>query len=80
VGKGNWKYGYLWWLQSFGSAPDDVAWEARGFGGQQLFVVPAYDMVVVFTGWDILTSDEKLQHDFLDRTLGTANRFFGCPE
>lgn len=80
VGQGNWKYGYLWWLQSFGSAPDDVAWEARGFGGQQLFVVPPYDMVVVFTGWDILTSEEKLQHDFLDRTLGTANRFFGCPE
>jgi CubicO group peptidase (beta-lactamase class C family) len=78
--EGNYKYGYLWWLQSFGSAPEDVAWAARGFGGQQLFVVPAYDMVVVFTGWDILTSDEKHQHDFLDRSLGTANRFFGCAE
>ncbi|HMD38716.1 MAG TPA: serine hydrolase [Candidatus Acidoferrum sp.] len=78
----NWKYGYLWWLQSFGSAPDDVAWEARGFGGQQLIVVPAYDMVAVFTGWDILppAADKPRLHDFLDRTLGTANRFFGCTE
>jgi CubicO group peptidase (beta-lactamase class C family) len=78
----NWKYGYLWWLQSFGSAPEDVAWEARGFGGQQLIVVPAYDMVAVFTGWDILppAADKPRLHDFLDRTLGTANRFFGCTE
>jgi CubicO group peptidase (beta-lactamase class C family) len=80
VGGGNWKYGYFWWMQPFGSAPEDVAWEARGFGGQQLFVVPEYDMVAVFTGWDILPSDEKRPHDFLDRTLGTANRFFGCPD
>jgi CubicO group peptidase (beta-lactamase class C family) len=80
VGEGNWKYGYQWWLQSFGSAPEDIAWEARGFGGQQLLVVPEYDMVAVFTGWDVLPSDEKRPHDWLDRTLGTANRFFGCPE
>lgn len=76
----HWKYGYLWWLQPFGSEPEDIAWEARGFGGQQLFVVPEYDMVAVFTGWDILGSDEKRPHDWLERTLGTANRFFGCPE
>lgn len=80
VGEGNWKYGYLWWLQSFGSAPADIAWEARGFGGQQLFVVPDYDMVVAYTGWDILPPQEKRPRDWLDRTLGTANRFFGCPE
>lgn len=78
--EGNWKYGYLWWLQSFGSALDDRASVARGFGGQQLFVVPAYDMVIVFTGWDILEPKEKLRDDWLDRTLGTANRFFGCSE
>jgi len=80
VGEGDWKYGYLWWLEPFGSAPDDVSWQARGFGGQHLIVVPQYDMVAVFTGWDILPSDEKHSHDQLTRTLDTANRFFGCSE
>lgn len=77
---GDWKYGYLWWLQSFGGSPEDVAWTARGFGGQQLLVVPAYDMVAVFTGWDILPSNEKRAHDWLPRLLDSANRFYGCTE
>jgi CubicO group peptidase (beta-lactamase class C family) len=76
----DWKYGYLWWLQSLGSAPDDVAWAARGFGGQQLFVVPEYDMVAVFTGWDILPSNEKHPRDHVTRLLDAANRFYGCVE
>lgn len=77
---GNWKYGYLWWLQSFGTAPQDVAWTARGFGGQQLIVIPEYDMVVVFTGWDILPSKEQHQHDGLARILDASQRFYGCVE
>jgi CubicO group peptidase (beta-lactamase class C family) len=77
---GDWKYGYQWWLQSFGSNPEDVAWTARGFGGQQLIALPEYDIVAVFTGWDILPSDEKRPHDQLARILDAANRFYGCTE
>jgi len=80
VGEDDWKYGLLWWLKAFGTAPEDVTWEARGFGGQQLMVVPEYDMVVVFTGWDILPSKEKRPHDMLERTLAASQRFFGCTE
>jgi len=76
----DWKYGYLWWLQSLGGNPEDIAWAARGFGGQQLFIVPEYDMVAVFTGWDILPSKEKRPHDQLGRLLDAANRFYGCVE
>jgi CubicO group peptidase (beta-lactamase class C family) len=77
---GDWKYGYLWWLQSIGSNPEDVAWTGRGFGGQQLIVLPEYDIVAVFTGWDILPSEEKHAHDQLSRILDAANRFYGCTE
>jgi len=77
---GDWKYGYLWWLQPIGGAPDDIVWAARGFGGQLLFVLPEYDIVTVFTGWDILPPTEKRPHDQLARILDSANRFFGCPE
>ena len=77
---GDWKYGYQWWLQSFGANPEDVAWTGRGFGGQQLLALPEYDIVAVFTGWDILPSDEKHSHDQLARILDAANRFYGCTE
>jgi CubicO group peptidase (beta-lactamase class C family) len=77
---GDWKYGYQWWLQSFGSNPEDVAWTGRGFGGQQLIALPQYDIVAVFTGWDILPSEEKHSHDQLARILDAANRFYGCTE
>jgi CubicO group peptidase (beta-lactamase class C family) len=77
---GDWKYGYQWWLQSFGSNAEDVAWTGRGFGGQQLIVLQEYDIVAVFTGWDILPSDEKHSHDQLARILDAANRFYGCSE
>ena len=80
VGEGDWKYGYLWWLHSFGTATEDVTWQARGFGGQNLIVVPEYNMVVVFTGWDILPSNEKRPADRLDRVLAASQRFFGCTE
>jgi len=76
----DWKYGYKWWLRSFGTAPEDVTWQARGFGGKNLIVVPEYDMVVVFTGWDILPSEEKRPADRLDRVLTASQRFFGCTE
>ena len=75
-----WKYGYQWWIQPIGSAPEDVTWFARGFGGQQLVILPEYDIVAVFTGWDILPPKEKPMHDQLARILDAANRFYGCTQ
>ena len=39
---GRYGYGYQWWQNKFGG------YSARGFGGQYLFVIPEYNMVVVF--------------------------------
>lgn len=36
-------YGYYWWIDSWGG------YSAHGFGGQYIFVLPKFDMVVVFT-------------------------------
>ncbi len=47
------KYGYQWWLTPHGVDFGRLAWTALGFGGQSLFVVPAHDLIVVFTGWNI---------------------------
>ena len=48
---GSKSYGYFWWHQPFmaGSRRVDT-YLATGNGGQKLFVIPALDAVVVFTG------------------------------
>lgn len=47
------KYGFQWWLIPHGES-HGLAWAALGFGGQRLLVVPENDLIVVFTGWNIL--------------------------
>jgi CubicO group peptidase (beta-lactamase class C family) len=78
AGRGGWKYGFQWWLVPYGKAGDKLAWSARGFGGQQLIVVPKYDLIVVFTGWDILPSSEKYKHDQLERILAAVDTGVLC--
>jgi CubicO group peptidase (beta-lactamase class C family) len=65
----HWGYGFQWWLQPWGKSPERCAWAARGFGGQELRVVPEYGLIVVFTGWDILPSAEEPRHDQLERVI-----------
>jgi CubicO group peptidase (beta-lactamase class C family) len=44
-------YGYLWWLRSYGAGSAATpAFCARGWGGQNIIVLPVLDTVVVFTG------------------------------
>jgi CubicO group peptidase (beta-lactamase class C family) len=41
-----WGYGYLWWLSS--TTSDELpAYNASGFGGQFIYIVPALEVVVV---------------------------------
>jgi CubicO group peptidase (beta-lactamase class C family) len=46
-------YGFQWWLIPHGSTHDLMAWAASGFGGQKLIVVPEYELIVVFNGWNV---------------------------
>jgi len=41
-------YGYLWWKQAF--INDIETYFADGNGGQQIFIVPSKELVIVFTG------------------------------
>ena len=63
------KYGFQWWLAPYGAAPERFAWVGSGFGGQKLILVPEFDLVVVFTGWNI---DQRLSlstREAVDRAL-----------
>jgi CubicO group peptidase (beta-lactamase class C family) len=48
------KYGFKWWLYPVG---DKFVWMARGFGGQRLMVFPDENLIVVFTGWEVIRDD-----------------------
>lgn len=49
------EYGYKWWLYHYQDhGQDRVAFAGNGFGGQRPIVVPEHDLVMVFTGWNIL--------------------------
>jgi CubicO group peptidase (beta-lactamase class C family) len=47
-------YGYLWWKQTLRN--DVSTYFADGNGGQQIFIIPVMDMVVVFTAGNENTS------------------------
>lgn len=63
------KYGYKWWLYPYGQ-DSRLAFGAAGFGGQHAIVMPELDLVVVFTGWNILPGMPVLTpRNAIDRVL-----------
>ncbi len=48
------KYGFKWWLYPYSKDDPRLAFGGSGFGGQKPLVIPAYDLVLVFTAWNIL--------------------------
>jgi CubicO group peptidase (beta-lactamase class C family) len=55
------EYGYKWWLVHYEYQGEDrVAFAGFGFGGQYPIVVPELDLVIVFTGWNILAEGPRL--------------------
>jgi CubicO group peptidase (beta-lactamase class C family) len=70
----HWGYGFQWWLQPWGNSHEKFAWAARGFGGQDLRVVPEYNLIVVFTGWDLLPASGEPRHDQLERVIAAVTQ------
>jgi CubicO group peptidase (beta-lactamase class C family) len=70
--RGGMKYGFKWWLLPYAEAPERLAWLASGFGGQRLIVVPEYELVLVFTGWNIDPNRPPAAREMLDPVLRAA--------
>lgn len=65
------RYGYQWWLMPHGNLGARAA-TCWGYGGQFLFVVPDYDLVAVFNGWNIYNRPELEPQFALDRVLAAC--------
>jgi CubicO group peptidase (beta-lactamase class C family) len=66
------KYGYLWWLLPYGQ--HELAWIARGFGGQRLIVFPDEHLIVTSTAWHIL-KDASIEFDVVKELLPGVHPF-----
>ena len=71
------KYGFKWWLYPRAQAGQYI-WMARGFGGQRLMVFPEEDLIVTFTGWEIV-HDAAPTGDLVNRLL-PAISMAKCPQ
>lgn len=66
------KYGLKWWLFPYNDGSSKFAWAGSGFGGQKPIVLPDYDMVLVFTGWNILDGKALSHRVAIDRAIGAV--------
>jgi hypothetical protein len=65
------KYGYKWWLHEYGKN-NQLAWCGSGFGGQLPVIIPEYNLVAVFTGWNIIQGKPSLGTRTILRRLVNA--------
>ena len=64
------QYGFKWWLYPYAKGDSRLAWGGSGLGGQRPIYFPDYDLLVVFTGWNILPDRPSLTPRIaIDRTL-----------
>jgi len=65
----NVKYGLKWWLYTYGPDNKYLAWGGSGFGGQRPLVLPEYDMVVVYTAWNVDPGPVMRTKESIDRIV-----------
>jgi CubicO group peptidase (beta-lactamase class C family) len=66
------KYGLKWWLYPYNDGSSKFAWAGSGFGGQKPIVLPDYEIVLVFTGWNILGGKSLSHRVAIDRAIGAV--------
>ena len=54
------QYGFKWWLYPYAKGDTRLAWAGSGFGGQRPIFFADYDLLVVFTGWNVLPNKPSL--------------------
>ena len=66
----NAKYGLKWWLYPYGPDNKYLALSGNGFGGQRPLVLPEYDLVAVYTAWNVNPGSGMKTKEAIDRLVG----------
>ena len=68
----NVKFGYSWWLYPYSQDDARLAFAGSGFGGQLPIAIPDYDIVMVFTAWNIRNGPSLRHREAIDRVLAAV--------
>lgn len=69
------RYGLKWWLAPYSNDTTRLAWAGSGFGGQIPVAIAEHDLVLVFTGWNILPGRPALGRQVaVERVLAALRR------
>ena len=60
-------YGYQWWIGHHGDHGN--SYNMRGYGGQIVNIVPKYDLILVFNGWNIHANSKRRTDRILDNRI-----------
>ena len=67
------QYGFKWWLYPYAADDSRLAWGGSGLGGQRPLYFPDYDLLAVFTGWNLLPNTPNLSvRTAIDRLLAAV--------
>ena len=69
----NAKYGLKWWLYPYGPDKKYLAWSGNGFGGQFPIVLPEYDIVAVYTAWNVNPGPAIRTKEAIERLVGLVS-------
>ena len=62
-------YGFQWWLHKYEKGSDKIMYCGSGYGGQYLLIFPEYDLVAVFTGWNVFDVERPAKEYLASRIL-----------
>ena len=70
------RYGYQWWRDEEKVGDRQISWiAAQGLGGQRIYIVPAFGLVVVITaGLYASSSQDWVPFDIFDKYVLAAIR------
>ncbi|MBL8187295.1 MAG: hypothetical protein JNK38_04775 [Acidobacteria bacterium] len=64
----------MWWLYPYDDSAR-LAWVGSGFGGQMPIIIPEYDLVIVFTGWNTFGDTKRLCYrEAIERVLRAVTK------
>ena len=66
------KYGLQWWVMPYGD--NNTALLASGLGGQRLIIIPEYDIVAVFTGWNIYETPALHSYKAMQKVINAVDK------
>jgi CubicO group peptidase (beta-lactamase class C family) len=68
------QYGFQWWLFPYAANDPRLAFVGQGLGGQLAIIIPEYDLVLVFTAWNVLTGPSLSTRVAIDRVVSAIKR------